>query len=36
MLEAYGDFVIDRIEAFAMEAGRIDYELVIALRPVKA
>lgn len=35
MLDAYGDYIIDGIRAFAID-NRIEYELVIALRPVKA
>lgn len=35
MLDAYGDYLIDRLQAFEINE-KIEYELVVALRPVKA
>ena len=35
MLDAYGDYLIDRLQAFEI-GGKIEYELVLALRPMKA
>ena len=35
MLDAYGDYLIDKIEAFSI-GDKITYELQIVLRPVKA
>lgn len=35
MLDAYGDYLIESLQAFEI-SGNIEYELVIALRPVKA
>ena len=35
MLDAYGNYLIDGLRAFEV-GGKIEYELIIALRPVKA
>ena len=34
MLDAYGDYLIESLHAFEI-SGKIEYELVIAMRPMK-
>ena len=36
MLDAYGDYVIDELNAFPLTGDKVIFELVIAFRPIKA
>lgn len=36
MLDAYGDYVIDELNAFPVTRDKVLFELVVAFRPIKA